>query len=933
MGRRKWKLYQETVLRSWCPSIEREIEIKDWDPSEDKCSFCDLEPSGKVTDEEPVSPLQSECYGTTANNNNHIELLEGDESDSNSVSSAEDSIPTMNALDNMTVCHAAIAALTRSGGAPNPLLYQPGVFPSLYLTQPPKPLLDGIVKNEPSMVMSLPASAGTEMPLDLSAKSSKPPPTESPDNIRSPNMIDNKPMMKGRSRMSPMTGSRRAYTESELQAALRDIQSGKLGTRRAAVIYGIPRSTLRNKVYKLALERERDNNMSAPRLSPPDGAASSPSLPANPDKEDSSADDEKDAESAKSRLSFEDFSRLPAVDGSQADGLGLLLYHFSRLQAKGVNMMELLSSEHSPFEAHLTQLLKLKENGSPDNEKSKRDEGKEEEEAAKEADDATSQDSTDKAKYSSMMLSELMRHFRAEQRLPIEEQLKRKMASENGVDDDQSSVILRIPSFKPNASCSKSNSCDPEARYATSPAGASQENSRHSVVSPSLNGDSESPPAGKTPASVKDAVAKGIGQKFQQDGIGHPLASPGLGQEAMDALAKRGGFALGLPPQHAVHKNHFDRSQSRPQHASAQTNAQGKGTRPKRGKYRNYDRDSLVEAVRAVQRGEMSVHRAGSYYGVPHSTLEYKVKERHLMRPRKREPKGEDKAKLTPACGGTAAAADKPKQLPLAPKPSVPKTSYPNPAALPNGLKIPPNIFETGVSTLAYSGSPFSFWPPSPFPSLQLDMSRGAFTPEQLFAQQMMRGNLEASQSPSTLPPAARRIVESLYVGSGNNGSFLDGIIRSSLEMGPTASQKHDKDSEKSGKNTEKMSNKALLDQLCRNSRLTPVPRPSGESISDDEAASRNVPYDLSRSSDDEDRKSTASRHRRSSKSGDAPDPGEEKTKSRSLRSSVSEENNRSKASSDADQDVPSPDDLQNLDEDIDNISNHASDEEDAKDS
>lgn len=67
--------------------------------------------------------------------------------------------------------------------------------------------------------------------------------------------------------------------------------------------------------------------------------------------------------------------------------------------------------------------------------------------------------------------------------------------------------------------------------------------------------------------------------------------------------------------------------------------AGGKGTRPKRGKYRNYDRDSLVEAVKAVQRGEMSVHRAGSYYGVPHSTLEYKVKERHLMRPRKREPK------------------------------------------------------------------------------------------------------------------------------------------------------------------------------------------------------------------------------------------------------------------------------------------------------
>jgi hypothetical protein len=58
-------------------------------------------------------------------------------------------------------------------------------------------------------------------------------------------------------------GGRRTYTEDELQAALRDIQSGKLGTRRAAVLYGIPRSTLRNKVYKLAMERERDASLSS----------------------------------------------------------------------------------------------------------------------------------------------------------------------------------------------------------------------------------------------------------------------------------------------------------------------------------------------------------------------------------------------------------------------------------------------------------------------------------------------------------------------------------------------------------------------------------------------------------------------------------------------------------------------------------------------
>lgn len=46
--------------------------------------------------------------------------------------------------------------------------------------------------------MNLPASAGSEMPLDLSAKSSKPPqPSESVENnIRVPNLADNKPVLK-----------------------------------------------------------------------------------------------------------------------------------------------------------------------------------------------------------------------------------------------------------------------------------------------------------------------------------------------------------------------------------------------------------------------------------------------------------------------------------------------------------------------------------------------------------------------------------------------------------------------------------------------------------------------------------------------------------------------------------------------------------------
>ncbi|CAD5217617.1 unnamed protein product [Bursaphelenchus okinawaensis] len=44
---------------------------------------------------------------------------------------------------------------------------------------------------------------------------------------------------------------RKQYSQNDLDAALQDIQSGRIGTRRASVVYGIPRSTLRNKIYKL----------------------------------------------------------------------------------------------------------------------------------------------------------------------------------------------------------------------------------------------------------------------------------------------------------------------------------------------------------------------------------------------------------------------------------------------------------------------------------------------------------------------------------------------------------------------------------------------------------------------------------------------------------------------------------------------------------
>lgn len=329
--------------------------------------------------------------------------------------------------------------------------------------------------------------------------------------------------------------TRRAYTEDELQSALRDIQSGKLGTRRAAVQYGIPRSTLRNKVYKLTPIPDSDSD---------------------PDR------------------------------------------------------------------------------------------------------------------------------------------------------DSPASVILKIPTFPPpeeQTPCpvTQQSPVTPVTPVLPQPQ-QSTLNASKLLLPPSVFAD---PPSSHLFTSLSDVIAKSISQKFQQ-----PLERP---PDMSFMRAPDRASVIKTPPE--------PRYQPRPHsNNNGQPVAGGKGTRPKRGKYRNYDRDSLVEAVKAVQRGEMSVHRAGSYYGVPHSTLEYKVKERHLMRPRKREPKPQ----------------------PDATKPAPPK---------PPPVKPPPKPFTNGLNGPDYAPG-YPFWAPGfPPPPAQ-----------DAYASHMMRRLREEA------PPPA-------------NGSFLEGIIRSSL--------------------------------------------------------------------------------------------------------------------------------------------------------
>ncbi|XP_068625520.1 mushroom body large-type Kenyon cell-specific protein 1 isoform X2 [Battus philenor] len=277
--------------------------------------------------------------------------------------------------------------------------------------------------------------------------------------------------------------------------------------------------------------------------------------------------------------------------------------------------------------------------------------------------------------------------------------------------DSPPSVILKIPTFPPPEDKSPSPATPVTPITPIIPPPQPPINPTSQLLLPSVFAD---PPSSQHLfTSLSDVIAKSISQKFQQ-----PLERPPQPELPFMRAPDRHVSVIKTPPDNQ--RNYAAPSNSR---ATTNNNGQpatgGKGTRPKRGKYRNYDRDSLVEAVKAVQRGEMSVHRAGSYYGVPHSTLEYKVKERHLMRPRKREPKPPQEAK---------------------PQPKPP----PKPPAKPfsNGLNGPETYPPTG----------YPFWP-------------GGFAPPpapDLYASHMMRRLRDEA------PPA--------------NGSFLEGIIRSSLE-------------------------------------------------------------------------------------------------------------------------------------------------------
>ncbi|XP_019872189.2 mushroom body large-type Kenyon cell-specific protein 1 isoform X3 [Aethina tumida] len=822
--------------------IEDEYSVKDWRP-ETKCYFCI---DGKLDSHGVVSPRQSDSDTSDSdseappsltprslggrpplNNNHHHRTTNALHHPLNSAN--------MTTIDSVANIANLVAAAALSGGnspgapgTPFPL-YNTNLLTQNYL------YMANVARSLQNQEADK-ASGGGEQPLDLSKGSSNSPNADQKigNNVRLPTLdkhIFNSDF-RAKPRMSNVAG-RRTYTEDELQAALRDIQSGKLdsnspsGTRRAAVIYGIPRSTLRNKVYKLALEKERESHLSS-------------SAPLKLDDEEA-MDDDKDLSGAEEEKEVEKALQGPLVTVQD-------IIRFSNMQEPPEAYKALLAKtkesseqwhglDHPEVAPYIQTLILASQNlignqKPPDGVLGQLPNLK----------NLIAEDHFLKMQQHNNGDSEKLLSRPSPSNSVITKTDKSKSESDMETDDAPSNVILKIPSFKPTTSKNGSD-------IYRSPVETG------SMVSPPVTSESGSPPilpavkSGLILKDVKDVIAQTINQKFHQS-LQDPTAA--VRRSIIEVDYKNAGAytpPLGAPAGLSVIKQQpeINRSQYQPQPPKPQqpsgaqgTTTGGKGTRPKRGKYRNYDRDSLVEAVRAVQRGEMSVHRAGSYYGVPHSTLEYKVKERHLMRPRKRDPKPNPVDEKIASLKQKDMLNSQDKLKPVGMKP--PQKFSPTPT---NGMNLP--MFEQGMpGALASYNSPFPFWPHPGFHPLPLSAAAAAEysrnpasspfpTSPEFFASQMMQklqdesGRLGGQQpSPGGAPAlakSARQMAESLLDGTGSNGSFLDGIIRSSLESGVPA-QEDKSAAEDKNVAPENMSNKALLDQLCRNSRLTPLSKP-----------------------------------------------------------------------------------------------------------
>lgn len=429
--------------------------------------------------------------------------------------------------------------------------------------------------------------------------------------------------------------SKKSYTEEELAAAVNDIRTGKLGTRRAAALYGIPRSTLRNKIFRL---ESTSSHHCDSRLSMSDLLQG---MAANGDYSDphkvvplSMADWEHRFEQLRRKHDFHAGLDRPF-------GMPPLFYNslYMRECEKAFSGSDPFSYELKlPF---LNDLVRKFATQRMDYER------------------LPLAHPPDMMSFLGAYKSEGGLGSLAKGGIHLGEPLgNSSLGSSSSSSFSSPQVELKIPSYKPMHlfnQMSGSNGSERQSPLMESPY-------------PSADSDALNLSSNKIQDTLKDIISKTITEKVKTRANlpgfcpSLPFGNPNNIQfDARDKTSRAdetNSNGHDEPPPLKKLKTSTVKSSADSDGSGTDARKddqdgeqkQTKKTRPKRGQYRKYNSQLLVEAVKAVQRGEMSVHRAGSYFGVPHSTLEYKVKERHLLRnkkPREPRPKKADEGSLS----------------------------------------------------------------------------------------------------------------------------------------------------------------------------------------------------------------------------------------------------------------------------------------------
>ncbi|XP_033756724.1 ligand-dependent nuclear receptor corepressor-like protein [Pecten maximus] len=375
------------------------------------------------------------------------------------------------------------------------------------------------------------------------------------------------------------------YTDDELTEAVSEIQNGKLGTRRASALYGIPRSTLRNKIFKMDADKLTLLHEDA-------------------------LDDEDSQESG--------------IKWSELIQGNILPLALPQLPPPTCDLNEVKKSETDDNTERKLDNIRKKHNLS----------GREE------------------------LYYEMYEH---ELKMPILKDIIRKLAEERLEMERNASRVrdLRhdeiklegLSSIKRPSSGRTDEGSEPPTptfhdiiipSYKSTRSPIKQEHAFTSSLDKLENSS-----IGDT---LKEIIMKTISEKVKCKS--HQVGDLGHGDLVLRKSHHQTSFQPnGASPAKQIKKEDNDKKKG----LGDSTGTPAKKTRPKRGQYRKYNSQLLMEAVKAVQRGEMSVHRAGSYYGVPHSTLEYKVKERHLLRQKKIKEQQQQKE----AASATAATTTK----------------------------------------------------------------------------------------------------------------------------------------------------------------------------------------------------------------------------------------------------------------------------------